>query len=140
MVHGDFVTTEDGTGLVHIAPAFGAEDMQAAMEYDLPMLMTVAEDGTFIPEVRPGAGSLSRTPIRSSSRIYRRAACFSGPRAYTHTYPFCWRCNTPLLYYARSTWYIRTTQYKEKLVELEPTHQLGSRAYPGWTLWQLAGE
>ena len=54
VVLGDFVTTEDGTGLVHIAPAFGADDMQVALEHDLPIVMTVAEDGTFIPEVRPG--------------------------------------------------------------------------------------
>ena len=56
VVLGDFVTTEDGTGLVHMAPAFGAEDMDAALEFDLPILQTVAEDGTFIPEVRPWSG------------------------------------------------------------------------------------
>ncbi len=56
MVLQDYVTTEDGTGLVHTAPAFGAEDMQAALEFDLPILMTVDDDGTFIPEVRPWSG------------------------------------------------------------------------------------
>ena len=114
----DFVTTEDGTGLVHMAPAFGAEDMEAALEFDLPVLQTVAEDGTFIPEVRPWSGKfvkdadpLITEDLDSRGLLYRA-------ETYTHTYPFCWRCDTPLIYYARGTWYIRTTQYKDKLVDL----------------------
>jgi isoleucyl-tRNA synthetase len=117
MILGDFVTTEEGTGLVHIAPAFGAEDMQAAMEYDLPILMTVNEDGTFIPEVRPWRGKFVKdadphiiADLQARGLVYKSGT-------YTHTYPFCWRCDTPLLYYARGTWYVRTTQYKDKLVE-----------------------
>jgi isoleucyl-tRNA synthetase len=114
----DYVTVEDGTGLVHTAPAFGAEDMQAALEYDLPVLMTVADDGTFISEVRPWSGQFVKhadpliiEDLQARGLLYRSGS-------YTHTYPFCWRCDTPLLYYARSTWYIRTSQYKDKLVDL----------------------
>jgi isoleucyl-tRNA synthetase len=114
----DYVTVEDGTGLVHTAPAFGAEDMQAALEFDLPVLMTVAEDGAFVPEVRPWSGMFVKDadPFIINDLEARGLLFRSG--SYTHTYPFCWRCDTPLLYYARGTWYIRTSQYKERLVEL----------------------
>lgn len=114
----DYVTVEDGTGLVHTAPAFGAEDMQAALEFDLPVLMTVAEDGSFIPEVRPWSGMFVKDAdpliiqdLQARGLLFRSATV-------THTYPFCWRCDTPLLYYARSTWYLRTSQFKERLVRL----------------------
>jgi isoleucyl-tRNA synthetase len=118
VVEGKFVTTEDGTGLVHIAPAFGAEDMQAAMEYDLPVLQTVAEDGTFIPEVRPWSGQFVKKADPFISQDLEARGLLFRAETYKHTYPFCWRCHTPLLYYARSTWYIRTTQYKEQLIAL----------------------
>jgi len=114
----DFVTTEDGTGLVHMAPAFGAEDMQAATEYDLPILMTVGADGTFIPEVRPWRGLFVKDADPLIIQDLQARGLLYRSETYTHTYPFCWRCSTPLLYYARGTWYIRTTQYKDKLVEL----------------------
>jgi isoleucyl-tRNA synthetase len=118
VVMGDFVTTEDGSGLVHQAPAFGAEDMQMAMEHDLPVLMTVKPDGTFMDEITPWRGMwvkdadpLIVTDLENRGLLFR-------VEKYTHTYPFCWRCDTPLLYYARGTWYIRTSKYKERLVEL----------------------
>lgn len=118
VILGNFVTTEDGTGLVHMAPAFGAEDMQASIEFDLPVLMTVQEDGTFIPEVRPWRGKFVKEAdpliiqdLDSRGLLYRA-------ETYRHTYPFCWRCSTPLLYYARGTWYIRTTQFKERMVNI----------------------
>jgi isoleucyl-tRNA synthetase len=118
IVQGEFVTTEDGTGLVHIAPAFGAEDMQMALEEDLPILMTVAEDGSFINEVRPWSGKFVKDadPFITADLDGRGLLFRAG--TYTHTYPFCWRCTTPLLYYARPTWYIRTSQYKQRLVDL----------------------
>lgn len=118
VVLGDFVTTEEGTGLVHMAPAFGAEDMQAALEYDLPILQTVAEDGTFIPEVRPWSGMFVKDADPLIIKDLQARGLLYRAETYTHTYPFCWRCDTPLIYYARGTWYIRTTQYKDKLVEL----------------------
>ncbi len=121
VILGDFVTIEDGTGLVHIAPAFGADDMKVALEYDLPVIMTVAPDGTFIPEVTPWRGVFVKdadpditTDLRNRGLLYR-------DERYTHTYPFCWRCKTPLLYYAREAWYIRTSQFKDRMVELNRT-------------------
>ncbi|MES0361128.1 MAG: isoleucine--tRNA ligase [Anaerolineales bacterium] len=118
VVLGDFVTTEDGTGLVHMAPAFGAEDMDAAMEFDLPILQTVAEDGTFIPEVRPWSGIFVKDADPLITEDLAARGLLYRVETYTHTYPFCWRCDTPLIYYARGTWFIRTTEYKEKLVAL----------------------
>jgi len=118
VVLGDFVTTEDGTGLVHMAPAFGAEDMQAALEYDLPVLMTVAPDGTFLPEIRPWSGMFVKDADPLIIENLRKRGLLFRVESYTHTYPFCWRCHTPLLYYARGTWYIRTSQFKDRLVEL----------------------
>jgi|UniRef100_A0A7C4PVW2 isoleucyl-tRNA synthetase len=118
VVLGDFVTTEDGTGLVHMAPAFGAEDMSAALEFDLPILMTVAPDGTFISDVRPWAGVFVKDADPLITEDLRQRGLLFRSGTYTHTYPFCWRCDTPLLYYARPTWYIRTSQFKERMVEL----------------------
>lgn len=121
VVLGDFVTTEDGTGLVHMAPAFGQEDMEMAREHNLPVLMTVLPNGTFINEVTPWrdmfvkeADPLITEDLRARGLLYKT-------ETYTHTYPFCWRCGTPLLYYARESWYIRTSAFRDKLVNLNNT-------------------
>ncbi len=121
VVLADFVTTEDGTGLVHIAPAFGADDMKVGMEFDLPIIMTVAPDGTFIPEVTPWRGVFVKDADESIQTDLRNRGLLFRAESYTHTYPFCWRCKTPLLYYAREAWYIRTSQFKDKLVQLNQT-------------------
>jgi isoleucyl-tRNA synthetase len=118
VVMGEFVTTEDGTGLVHMAPAFGAEDMQVAQTYDLPILMTVAADGTFIPQVRPWSGIFVKDADPLIIKDLETRGLLLRSELYSHTYPFCWRCDTPLLYYARGTWYIRTSQFKDRLVEI----------------------
>jgi len=145
----DFVTTEDGTGLVHIAPAFGADDMQLALEEDLPVVMTVAEDGTFISEVRPWSGKFVKDADPFITEDLRARGLLYRAETYTHTYPFCWRCSTPLLYYARPTWYIRTSQYKDRLVQLNdhvnwyPGHIKGGR-FGNWLAnnidWALGRE
>ena len=118
VVMEDYVTTEEGTGLVHTAPAFGAEDMQAALKYDLPILMTITDSGTFIPEVRPWSGRFVKDADPLIIADLQARGLLLRADSITHTYPFCWRCDTPLLYFARSTWYIRTSQYKDRLVEL----------------------
>lgn len=123
VILGDFVSTEDGTGLVHIAPAFGADDMRVGMEYDLPVIMTVAPDGTFLPEVTPWRGVFVKDADPDITRDLERRGLLYRAERYTHTYPFCWRCKTPLLYYAREAWYIRTSQFKERMVELNKTIQ-----------------
>ena len=121
VIFGDFVTTEDGTGLVHIAPAFGADDMRVAMDYDLPVIMTVAPDGTFIPEITPWRGQFVKDADPYITQDLLNRGLLYRAETYTHTYPFCWRCKTPLLYYAREAWYIRTSQYKDMMVNLNQT-------------------
>jgi isoleucyl-tRNA synthetase len=129
VVTGDFVTTEDGTGLVHMAPAFGSEDMQAASKFNLPILMTVAPDGTFIPQISPWKGVFVKDADPLIIKELDNRGLLFRTEVITHTYPFCWRCDTPLLYYARGTWYIRTSQFKNRMVEINrdninwvPTH------------------
>ena len=118
---GDFVTTEDGSGLVHIAPAFGQEDMQLAKENDLPVLLTVLPDGTFIPEVTPWRGVFVKDADPLIIKDLDARGLLFRTEKYTHTYPFCWRCHTPLLYYARDSWFIRTSAHRDRLVELNNT-------------------
>jgi isoleucyl-tRNA synthetase len=112
----EYVTMEDGTGLVHTAPAFGGEDMNAALDFDLPVLLTVKPDGTFIQEVRPWSGKFVKDADPEIIQDLENRGLMFRVGTYTHTYPFCWRCDTPLLYYARGTWFIRTTKYKDRLI------------------------
>ncbi|HXD10632.1 MAG TPA: isoleucine--tRNA ligase, partial [Anaerolineales bacterium] len=121
VVMGDYVTTEDGTGLVHTAPAFGQEDMETGKKYGLPVLMTVLPDGTFIPEVTPWRGQFVKDADPHIIEDLRARGLLLKSEAYLHTYPFCWRCHTPLLYYARDSWYIRTSAHRDRLVELNNT-------------------
>jgi isoleucyl-tRNA synthetase len=121
IVLGDFVTTEDGTGLVHQAPAFGAEDMEMAKQNDLPVLLTVQPDGTFIPEITPWRGIFVKDADPQIIKDLDTRGLLFRSEKYTHTYPFCWRCSTPLLYYARESWYIRTSAKKDRLVSLNKT-------------------
>ncbi|MEW6094482.1 MAG: isoleucine--tRNA ligase [Chloroflexota bacterium] len=118
VVLGDFVTIEDGTGLVHIAPAFGADDMEVSKTYNLPVLLTVGPDGAFLPQVTPWRGVFVKDADPSITADLDQRGLLFRAETYTHTYPFCWRCDTPLLYYARESWYIRTSAFKERLVEL----------------------
>jgi isoleucyl-tRNA synthetase len=117
VVLGDFVTIEDGTGLVHIAPAFGADDLEVSKKYDLPLLMTVGPDGSFLPQITPWRGVFVKAADPSITADLENRGLLFRSETYSHTYPFCWRCGTPLLYYARDSWYIRTSAFKDRLVE-----------------------
>ncbi|MBK8616286.1 MAG: isoleucine--tRNA ligase [Anaerolineales bacterium] len=117
----DYVTTEDGSGLVHQAPAFGAEDMEMAKQYDLPILLTVQPDGTFIPEITPWRGIFVKDADPLIIKDLESRGLMFRAGTLVHTYPFCWRCKTPLLYYARESWYIRTSAKRDRLVELNKT-------------------
>jgi isoleucyl-tRNA synthetase len=121
VVLGDFVTTEDGSGLVHMAPAFGQEDMQMAKEHNLPVLLTVLPDGTFIPEITPWRGVFVKDADQQIIQDLDARGLLFRTEKYTHTYPFCWRCHTPLLYYARDSWFIRTSAHRDRLVDLNNT-------------------
>lgn len=121
VVLGNFVTTEDGSGLVHQAPAFGQEDMEMAKLHDLPVLMTVLPDGTFIPEITPWRGIFVKDADPQIIKDLDKRGLLFRAGTLTHTYPFCWRCNTPLLYYARDSWFIRTSARRQELVDLNNT-------------------
>jgi isoleucyl-tRNA synthetase len=118
VVNADYVTTSDGTGLVHIAPAFGADDMEVAKEYDLPILMTINDEGKFNREVTNWSGLFVKDADALIIEELEQRGLLFKVETYTHSYPFCWRCNTPLLYMARPTWFIRTSQIKDRLVAL----------------------
>ncbi|MCX7834264.1 MAG: isoleucine--tRNA ligase [Ignavibacteria bacterium] len=115
---GNFVTMEDGTGIVHIAPAYGEDDYNIGLEYDLPILMAVGKDGNVIQEVTDYAGMNFKTAdpliidnLKQRGRLYKK-------ETYEHQYPFCWRHKTPLIYYATDSWFIKTTEYKDKMIKL----------------------
>ena len=121
VVTGDFVSTEDGTGIVHIAPAFGADDMEVGKKHGLPVLMTVGLDGAFKAEVTPWAGIFVKTADPAIQAELASRGLLYKAGTYEHTYPFCWRCDSPLLYMAKETWYIRTSQYRDRLVAVNQT-------------------
>jgi len=116
VITGSFVTTLDGSGVVHIAPAFGEDDFTIGREYDLPVLQPVNEKGKFTDEITPYRGLFVKEADPKIIADLRESGMLYKARDFTHSYPFCWRCDTPLLYYARQSWYIRTTQFKERLL------------------------
>jgi len=116
VIPGDFVSTEDGTGIVHIAPAFGADDLAAGQKHSLPTLMTVDAQGRFIDAVSPWRGIFVKEADPLIQRELTDRGLMFRQGIYEHTYPFCWRCDTPLLYYARTTWYIKTTAFRDQLL------------------------
>lgn len=121
VVAGDFVSTSDGSGIVHIAPAYGADDMEVGRKYGLPVLKTVAPDGSFIDAVTEFRGMWVKDADPEITRDLRKRGLLYKSELYEHSYPFCWRCGTPLLYFARETWFIRSTAYRDKMIALNQT-------------------
>ena len=115
VVPADFVTMEDGTGIVHTAPAYGAEDQDLGRAYGLPTVHTVDLHG-ILQGSFPGAGKFVKEADESLMRDLHERGLLYKREVYHHTYPFCWRCDTPLLYYAKASWYIRTTMVKDDMV------------------------
>ena len=116
IVADTYVSTEDGTGIVHQAPAFGEDDYRVSQREKFPTIITVKGDGTITLSSSPYHGRFFKDAdpdimqeLKQKGLLYRRETI-------EHTYPFCWRCDTPLLYYARNAWYIRVTEYKQKLI------------------------
>ncbi len=118
VVYGDFVSCEDGTGIVHMAPAFGEDDSILGRKFGLPMLQLVDKEGKLTEEVTPWAGMFVRDADPQIVRYLKERNLLFKKDRLTHSYPFCWRCDTPLLYYARKSWYIETTAYKDRLIEI----------------------
>jgi isoleucyl-tRNA synthetase len=116
VVLADYVTTEDGTGLVHQAPAFGAEDLAVGRENDLPVVNPIGRDGRFIDDVPLVGGLFFKAADPVIVAELKRTGLLFREAGYEHQYPFCWRCHTPLMHYAQLSWYIRTTQLKDRLL------------------------
>ena len=112
---GDFVSMEDGSGVVHVAPAFGGEDFDLGKEHGLLFLQPVDLRGR-LPEGSPWPGAFVKEADAGIMDDLEARGLLLSRGVIRHTYPFCWRCDTPLLYYAKPTWYIRTTAVKEKLI------------------------
>ncbi len=114
---GDFVSMEEGTGIVHIAPAFGEDDMRLAQREGLSVLQPVRPDGTYVDEVTPWKGMWVKDADPLIIEYLHREGKLFRKETYRHSYPFCWRCDTPLLYYAKESWFIRTTAFRDLLLE-----------------------
>lgn len=111
----DYVTTEDGTGIVHTAPAFGEDDYNTGRRYNLPVVKPVDEEGKYTDTPWKGMFVMDADPeivqwLRENGKLYKKEKML-------HNYPHCWRCHTPLLYYAKPSWYIEMTKLKDKLIE-----------------------
>ena len=116
VIGGDFVTTSDGTGIVHMAPAYGEDDYQASLKFDLPMIQALDARGQFTAAVPPYAGKFFKAADPEITADLKSRGLLFRKETYTHSYPHCWRCDTPLLYYARKSWYIRTTAYARDMI------------------------
>ena len=121
VVGGDFVSTEDGTGIVHMAPAFGADDLEAGRRFGLPVLVTVNERGRFIDEIELVAGQDFKEADKTIIRDLKERGLMLHAGRVRHSYPHCWRDGGPLMYYARTTWYVRVSAFRDRLVELNNT-------------------
>ncbi len=138
VIEGDFVSTEDGSGIVHIAPAFGADDYEVSKKYGLPMLQPVTRAGLFTDEVTDFAGQFVKDAdagiilkLKKEGKLYRKETII-------HSYPFCWRHpEVPVIYYARESWFIRTTSIADRMVELNKQinwqpPEVGSGRFGNW--------
>lgn len=116
VVLADYVTIDDGTGLVHQAPAFGADDLAVCRAYNLPVVNPIAANGTFNADVPLVANIFFKDADRILVSKLEENGFLFRLREYEHSYPHCWRCHTPLMYYAQPSWYIRTTEIKSQLI------------------------
>ncbi len=147
VIVGDFVTTEDGTGIVHIAPSFGADDFRVAKQNGIGSLTLVNRQGVFVDEVVDFAGmhvktSKDQQPDRKSTDVLIAIKLKEENKAfrvekYEHTYPHCWRTDEPVIFYPLDSWFIKTTAVKEKMIALNKTinwkpESTGSGRFGNW--------
>jgi isoleucyl-tRNA synthetase len=121
IVAGGFVSADDGTGLVHMAPAFGADDYATAQQFGLAFVNPVAADGTFQGTRWPEIEGKLVTDKETNRLVIERLkdeGRWLETRPYSHSYPFCWRCDSALIYYARSSWFVRTTAIKVRMLQV----------------------
>ncbi|MBQ3505558.1 MAG: isoleucine--tRNA ligase [Clostridia bacterium] len=111
-----YVTLSDGTGVVHIAPAFGEDDYKVGKRYNLPVVQLINEEGKFPAGCGELTGMGAQAADNTVLKDLKAKALLLKPMEITHSYPFCWRCDTPLIYYARSSWFIKVTAIKDRLI------------------------
>ena len=117
VIHGDFVTLTDGTGIVHIAPAYGEDDSLVSKQNGIAFINLVDKSGKFVPEVEPWAGKFVRDCSEDICKwLEERNKLFSKEK-HVHSYPHCWRCDTPLLYYPKESWFVAMSKLRDELVE-----------------------
>jgi len=121
VVAADFVSTEDGTGIVHTAPAYGVDDLELGKQEGLPVIHGVGLDGYFKQEVTPVAGKFFKEADPIINLLLEERGIMFRNEITLHNYPFGWRTGDPLIYYAKEAWYIRTTEIKDRMVELNKT-------------------
>jgi len=112
----NFVTLTDGTGVVHIAPAFGEDDASVGRRYDLPFVQLVDGKGEMKPEVSDFAGLFCKNADEGIIKLLARNGLLFKTLKFEHSYPYCWRCDTPLIYYARESWFIKMTEVRDSLI------------------------
>ncbi len=140
VVTGDFVSADDGSGIVHLAPAFGADDYEAGQRHGLALLRPVAADGTFAGTTWPELEGRLVTADETNELIIRRLKADGRhlrTEQHLHEYPHCWRCKSKLIYYARDSWFVRTRAIKDRLVELNAgidwhPPEVGSGRFGDW--------
>ncbi|HPC30340.1 MAG TPA: isoleucine--tRNA ligase [Candidatus Pacearchaeota archaeon] len=116
VLEGDFVTAEDGTGVVHINPMHGEDDFNLGAKYKLPTYHLIDEMGKFKLEVKNYGGEFVKEADKKILEDLKEQHIFYKQELVTHEYPYCWRCDTPLIYYAIESWYILVTEFKDKLI------------------------
>ncbi len=121
VTNDSYVTLTDGTGIVHIAPAFGEDDANVGRRYGLPLVQLVGEDGRFVE----GCGELTGVFCKDADKLILRdlksRGLLQAELMFEHSYPHCWRCDTPLIYYARKSWFVKTTAIRDELIRVNNT-------------------
>ena len=117
VIHGDYVTLTDGTGIVHIAPAYGEDDNLVAKKNGIAFVNLVDANGNFVDEVEPWAGKFVKKCDESIVKYLDEHNKLFKAEKHTHSYPHCWRCDTPLLYYPKESWFVAMTTLRDKLLE-----------------------
>lgn len=136
VVLADYVTLEDGTGIVHIAPAFGADDAEVGRKYSLPFVQLVDSKGKMTSETKWPGMFCKDADKEVFKDLSSRGLLFAAP-AFEHSYPFCWRCDTPLIYYARESWFIKMSALRERLTANNNTinwipDSIGKKRFGDW--------
>ena len=116
VIHGDYVNLEDGTGIVHIAPAYGEDDSLVSKQNGITFVNLVDKSGKFVPEVEPWAGRFVRDCNEDICKWLAEENKLFSKEKHLHSYPHCWRCDTPLLYYPKESWFVRMSSLRDELV------------------------